>query len=335
MKRSSIATGIILAASLALSATGSARAEIFKYDDMIRGITTTRAQCTAHPQALWLNVDQRDFCVRYYISSVGGTGASPVVFLQGDYFGSVNANTDTWQWLDPADDKNIGVTYEPFRQDINANDLLSQADAFSKTARTTAIYLARIGVDGTSGFHVFRKTNLELHLMNAALDGIKQRYGFQGFHLAGQSGGALLVGGLAGLRHDINCAVAGSGPLAGSYRSNFSDPARTYFNLSETIPSLAQNRLLRMMMVTDRNDRSVPVAQQTPFAEKMLAAGRPVPQFFVEATDKYHHGAVDYTRLVVAGCALGRSDGEIAAAVNTLIKRNSDYTKARRLAGLE
>ena len=146
MKRSSIATGIILAASLALSATGSARAEIFKYDDMIRGITTTRAQCTAHPQALWLNVDQRDFCVRYYISSVGGTGASPVVFLQGDYFGSVNANTDTWQWLDPADDKNIGVTYEPFRQDINANDLLSQADAFSKTARTTAIYLARIGV---------------------------------------------------------------------------------------------------------------------------------------------------------------------------------------------
>jgi len=48
-------------------------------------------------------------------------------------------------------------------------------------AKTTAIYLARIGIDGTSGNHVFRKTLLELHLMNAALDAIKQRHGFRGF----------------------------------------------------------------------------------------------------------------------------------------------------------
>ena len=51
-------------------------------------------------------------------------------------------------------------------------------------------------------------------MMNAALDAIKQRYGFEGFHLAGQSGGSKLVGGLIELRHDIACAVAGSGPLA-------------------------------------------------------------------------------------------------------------------------
>src|SRR5207302_7978011 len=88
------------------------------------------------------------------------------------------------------------------------------ADGFSKMAKTTAIYLARIGVEGTSGNHTSRKTLLELHLMNAALDAIKRRYGFEGFHLVGQSGGSKLVGGLIGLRRDIACAVSGSGPLA-------------------------------------------------------------------------------------------------------------------------
>src|SRR5262249_46350878 len=51
-----------------------------------------------------------------------------------------------------------------------------------------------IGVEGTSGDHRSRKTLLELHLMNAALDAIKQRYNFLGFHLVGQSGGSKLVG---------------------------------------------------------------------------------------------------------------------------------------------
>jgi hypothetical protein len=84
---------------------------------------------------------------------------------------------------------------------------------------------ARIGVEGTSGNHTARKTLLELRLMNAALDAIKERYGSEGFHLVGQSGGSKLVGGLIGLRHDVACAVSGSGPLAtpGSPRSRIRD----------------------------------------------------------------------------------------------------------------
>ena len=50
---------------------------------------------------------------------------------------------------------------------------------------------------------VFRKTLLELDLMNAALDAIKEIHGFDGFHLAGQSGGSTLVAALAGQRRDV------------------------------------------------------------------------------------------------------------------------------------
>src|SRR6266849_7379267 len=320
-------TAVLALAAAGVAATG-AGAEIIKKEDMMRGITTTRVQCAATAQTLWLNVDKQDFCVRYYLSTAGGEGTRPLVFLQGDYFGNVDPRT--WQsqnpqWIPTSKDKNANVTFDPTvtNVDIDTDDLMRTADAFSKMAKTTAIYLARIGVGGTSGNHVFRKTLLELHLMDAALEAIKQRYGFEGFHLAGQSGGSTLVTGLAGTRRDIACVVSGSGRLAASHDTNSEDPARTGIDTLGFIPSIAQNRSLRFIMVTDSADRTVPAKQQTPFVEKMRRAGRDIPQYFVTATDDYHHGVFGYTELVPAGCVLGKSDADIATAVGTMVKRNA------------
>lgn len=305
-------------------------AEIIKKEDMLRGITMTRDQCAATAWTLWLNVDGQDFCVRYYLSTAGGEGMRPVIFLTGDFFGTINAKT--WEWIPIAEDKNANVTFDPADtyRDINTDDLIKTADAFSKMAKTTAIYLARIGIGGTSGNHVFRKTQLELHLMNAALDAIKQRHGFAGFHLAGQSGGSTLVTSLAAERRDIFCAVSGSGRLARSYYNNSTDPARTPVNPLESVLTIAQNRSVRFIMVTDSADRSVPAKEQTPFAEKMHQAGRDIPQYLVTATDDYHHDVVGYTELVTGGCALGKSDAEIARAVGAMVKRNAAYSEQRR-----
>jgi hypothetical protein len=299
-----------------LLATAGANADIIRKADMLRGITMTRAQCGATPQTVWLTVDRQDFCVRYYLSTAGGEGVRPVVFLQGDYLGKLGPN---YTWPDPSD-----------TTDINTDDLVKIADAFSKLAKTAAIYLGRIGVEGTSGNHVFRKTVLELHLMNAALDAIKQRHGFQGFHLAGQSGGSKLAGGLAGMRRDIACAVFGSGPMSQPWRGPTTDPARAYFDVDEDVPVLAPNRAMRMFLITDAVDTKVPVKAQKGFADKMQQSGHPIPQFFVEATDDHHHGVVAYTQLVAAGCALGKSDREIAAAVNTIVRRNAEFNDMRR-----
>jgi pimeloyl-ACP methyl ester carboxylesterase len=333
LRRTAIATAVSTAAA-AVAASG-AGAEIIKKDDMMRGITTTRERCAATAQTLWLNVDKQDFCVRYYLSTAGGEGTRPVVFLQGDYFGNVDPRT--WQspnpqWIPTSKDKNANVTFDPTvtNVDIDTDDLMKMADAFSKMAKTTAIYLARIGVGGTSGNHIFRKTLLELHLMSAALDAIKQRYGFEGFHLAGQSGGSTLVAGLAATRRDIACAVSGSGRLGKSYDVGSKDPARTWVNPLEFVPSIVQNRSVRFFMVTDSADRTVPAKQQTPFAEKMHRAGRDIPQYFVAATDDYHHGVVSYAQLVAGGCVLGKSDADIATAVSTMVKRNAAFNAQRR-----
>jgi hypothetical protein len=301
----------------ALSAATSAGADIIKKEDMLRGITMTRPQCDAIAQTVWVNVSGRDFCVRYYLSTAGGEAARPVVFIQGDYFGRLDPKT--WSWADPSDAK-----------DINTDDLMKMADGFSKLAKTTAIYLARIGVEGTSGNHTARKTVLELRLMNAALDAIKQRYGFEGFHLVGQSGGSKLVAGLIGIRRDIACAVAGSGPLAIGAGPKSADPGRTFFDVTQNIPAIAQNRSLRLLLVTDPEDKRVPIDQQAGFVDKLRQAGRQIPEFFVEATDDDHHGVVIYSELVAAGCVLGKTDGEIARAVSTIVQRSAEYLERRQ-----
>jgi hypothetical protein len=317
--RSSIrASRLISVVALAAALTGAtgARAEIIKKDDMARGVTITRAQCAAIDQAVWVNASGRDFCVRYYMSTAGGEGSRPLVFLQGDYFGKLDPKT--WTWADMADTR-----------DVNTDDLVRLADGFSKMSKTTAIYLARIGIDGTSGNHTARKTVLELNLMNAALDAIKQRYGFEGFHLMGQSGGSKLVGGLIAQRHDIGCAVAGSGPLATPGSPKAADPARTFFDVTHSASLIAQNRTLRLMLVTDPADRQVPISLQSGFVDKMRQAGRSVPQFLVESTEEQHHGVLVYSELVAAGCILGKTDAEIAQAVSTLVRRAAEINERR------
>jgi hypothetical protein len=306
---------VVLAAALVVA--GGAGAEIFKKEDLLRGITITHAQCDATAQTFWLNVRERDFCVRYYLSTAGGEGSRPVVFLQGDQLGKFN--TKTWSWTDTTEAK-----------DIDSEDIKRFTDGLSKLTRTTAIYLARIGVDGTSGNHLARKSVLEFDLVNAALDALKQRYAFEGFHLAGQSGGSLLVSGLSELRHDIGCVVIGSGRIIPPELPKSKDPARSPFDPIQNISQLVQNRSLRVFVVTDKTDKRVPASQQIGLVDRLRKAGRQVPQFFVEATDDLHHGVDTYAELVVAGCILGRPDEEIARAIATLVKRNAEINERKK-----
>jgi hypothetical protein len=141
------------------------------------------------------------------------------------------------------------------------------------------------------------------------------------------------VAGLIGLRHDIGCAVIGSGPLTAPDSRKSTDPGRTSFDATENLSQVVQNRSLRPILVTDKADKTVPLGQQTGYVDRLHKAGRQVPQLFVEAaetTDDKHHGVASYTELVTAGCVLGRTDEEIARAVGTLVKRNFEYNERRR-----
>src|SRR5262249_13875801 len=125
------------ALALSLSVT-NARAEIIPVTDMLRGIVISQAQCAALEEAVWITSMGQDFCMRSYVSIAGGLGSRPVVFLQGDQFGVLNLKTNTF-------------SPPPTTKDTDTDRLIKVANWFSKTAKMRSIYLARIGVDGSSG----------------------------------------------------------------------------------------------------------------------------------------------------------------------------------------
>jgi hypothetical protein len=178
-------------------------------------------------------------------------------------------------------------------------------------AGTTPIYLARPGIDGSSGHHGNRKTLLELAAIDVALEAIKRRHRFVGFHLVGQSGGAALVASLPARRNDIGCAVPGSGPLSWNDKKS-QDPALHYADPSDVVAAIARNRAARILVVTDPADENVLVERQMTFVRKLRQAGGQVDQFFVQATDREHHGVSAYSTLVIAECVRGAPTAAIS-----------------------
>ncbi len=303
-----------LAAALAVLATTHARGEIIPVADMLRGTHVTQAQCAARPDAVWVTAYGRDFCIRYYLSWVGGEGAQPVVYLAGDKLGLYDPESRSFRPnpKNPPDHRDV---------DFDTEKADRWVAKLSKRTKVPAIYLARVGVDGSSGFHGVRKTMLELHAMNAALNAIKRRHGFTGFHLVGQSGGAKLVGGLLALRRDIVCAVPGSGPLDVRTNTSSPDPGQRYFNAGDLAPTIARISTARILVVTDPADERVLAKQQTGFVRKLRQAGGQAEQFFVRATDPLHHGVSRYAYLAAAECIRGASDDEISERLAQMVAR--------------
>jgi len=292
-----------------LLAGGVARADVIPLADMMHGIRMTQQQCAATPSTVWVSSALGGFCMRYYLSVAGGDGRWATVFLQGDKLGRGNLRTRVFSG-------------DPKQKDIDTADLQKVADAFSRKTKGPAIYLARIGVDGSSGYHIVRHSVLELEVTNAALTGIKLLHRYQGFHLVGQSGGATLVGGLLAMRQDIGCAVPGSGRLAAvtKTRTKSSDLAVSNFEPSDMLAMIARNRA-RILVVTDPQDHVVPWQDQAAFVERLRRAGGQAEQFFVQAIDDEHHGTVAYAGTAVAACIRGDDNQAIARELADLVRR--------------
>jgi dienelactone hydrolase len=291
--------GLALAASLL--AAVPARADIIKFSALMRGLTMTAEQCAALPQAVWIAADGKTYCVRYYLSTAGGAGDRAVVMLQGDQIGRFDPRTRQFE-----------IAPDLKTEDTNTETFVKYADAMSKRFKGPAIYLARIGLDGSSGFHGIRHTMLELHATNQALEAIKRQHHFAGFHLIGQSGGATLVGGLLGLRTDVACAVPGSGNLI--QRAAVSHPnssPTSWIDPAAMAPAIVRGSKARILVVTDPDDMVVPAERQTGFVERLREAGGTVEQLFVQATDAKHHGVTLYAVFAMDGCIHGASDAEI------------------------
>jgi pimeloyl-ACP methyl ester carboxylesterase len=297
---------LFLCLCLPLLAPAPAGAELISLADLSRDKVVSAQQCAASPQSVFVAVAAHGYCVRYYLSTAGGQGARPVVFLQGDMPCRADLRTMT-------------CTFDHGWIDLRTEDLQRYADNVSRQQRTTAIYLARVGRDGSSGSHALRHTMNELQIANAALDAIKQRYGFEGFHLYGHSGGSMMVEGLIGLREDIACAVAADGTVWLGRRATPTADVR--FPDANLLAAIIHNRDATLIVVTDPEDKIVSGADQEAFVTKLRQAGRQVDQYFVQATDDEHHFTTPHAALVMRDCIAGASHDRIAADLTDYVAK--------------
>ena len=281
-------------------------AETIRFEDMRKGTQVDAAQCSIHRQSVYVTVFGQGYCVRYYDSTSGGRGRRPVVYLPGDRPGTRQG-------------QRRATTTRNIKRDDDTRRMTKDADRISEAAGTTAIYLARIGVGGSSGHHSQRRTMAELSAYSLALDALKERYKFEGFDMVGQSGGSTLIAAMLAFRTDIRCAVLGSGLLAGKRRRpRGTDPSQQPFHPEDGIAAIAKKRNARLIVITEPNDVAVPRENQDPFVQKVRAAGGKVQQYYVRLTNERRHGVQVYSFYAVGACAQGIDDRQIESGLKKI-----------------
>jgi len=275
-------------------------------EDMVTGVSVTEADCRAQIGRLWVKVENRGFCVRVWLSTAGGNKDEALVAFHGDIGGRIDGKL---QLVEQA-------------RSISDESLQEAADNESRIYRGPYFFVARPGAFGSSGHHVKdRKTLLEIRVAMAALDALKGQYGFERFHLVGQSGGGHTVAGLVQSRTDIGCAVIASGatsllpffldrgyPIVGKHK--FYDPI-------DHVNAMKQRPVVRLFVVSDRNDKQVSYRSQLEFVERVKAHNLPITHVIATAADKDSHDlfvdglrlAVDCAKNLEAERTLGRQQG--------------------------
>jgi hypothetical protein len=299
-----------LIAALAVVFPAVGRAEIIKFEDMRRGTTVTEVECGSRPNTVWVSAYGRNVCMRYYFSDAGGGGPEATIFINGDKPGVVPNK----------------IVKPEVEKDTDTDAMDRAARKISRLMGQPGIYLARMGLDGSSGHHAQRHTNLELQITNEAIEAIKRHHGFARLNIYGQSGGASLIGGLVAMRNDLNCAVPGSGRLVASQSSitrnnSVADPALAIINPYDGVAEIARNSTAKIWLVTDPDDSVVMRKYQDPFVWGLRDAGRQVDQFYVSAADPQHHGVVKYAAAAVRECIRGSTREQVAEVLANVAQK--------------
>lgn len=290
--------------------------EPFDIYEALNGSFSSAEQCAKVPNGLWIEVDGRGDCIRYYASGLDGGGGNPKVLV---YFGG-DAMLRTSKGV-----RFIGETYE--RQ--SPAGIQSDMAQWSRQGGVPAIHIARPGLYGSSGDHNMRRLPREIALMNAALDAVKKRYEISDFILAGQSGGGHIVASLLTRRKDISAAVIASGLVSVKQVVSYWDQrrkvpdwmiydTRDFVDPIDGIDLIDKDRPPQIYVISDPEDRVVPFVSQLRYVRRLRAAGFDPRHVYAHATDKNRHGLALYARLAAALIARDEQPKEIFRALDDL-----------------
>jgi alpha-beta hydrolase superfamily lysophospholipase len=296
---------LALAAVIGAGAAAFAQQPVktFSERDVTQGVKMTAAQCARLPKAVYVTSFGEGVCIRYYLGAPA-KGKQTAVFLSGDVLGL---------------NKQGNRVAEPGYLTAAPEYLDAAVRVWSRRFELPVIFLARPGIYGSSGWQGDRRTVFEVDVTMKALAAIKAKEGITAFHVAGQSGGALLAAAAVAERDDIVCAAIASGPLdlraflASDGIPWRTDGRRAHYDMMAKADIVAAKTAagVRLMMLTDPADRFVPAPVQAAFADAVEAAGGKVLRIETTARGADHHALTEKALFSLAMCANGHSDAAI------------------------
>lgn len=283
--------------------------------EALHGSFSSRAQCFEIPDAVWVEVDNKGDCIRFYPEGLtADKNPKVLVYLGGDV---ILRTSNGVRLISPSYSKKSPASIH------------SDIAQWSRQARLPAIYLARPGTYGSSGDHNLRRYPREVALMNQALDQIKSRYGISSFILAGQSGGGHMVASLLNRRLDISAAVIASGLVSVKRVMNYWDKrrkipggllydVRDFYDPVDEVSKIRSTPAPDIYVISDPEDYVVPFLSQLHYVRRLQKAGFEPHHIYAHATDKNRHVLARHAQLTAALLAHGEDMKNIRRALGEL-----------------
>jgi pimeloyl-ACP methyl ester carboxylesterase len=267
----------------------------------------SKAKCESIDNRIFVTTKLGTECIAYFVSRGFESRRQAVLFFGGD--------ASKLQRSDPAKLE---------------TDLRFQKRAMQQWAdrlRVRFIYVSRVGLQGSSGNHAERRLPKETFVMNAVVDALKARLGFDDIALVGQSGGGTIAAALLTLgRRDVRCEVLGSSAtrlvdLEYDYLTQHGGhPIKTamhrkIYDPSDHLDTIVRRADRRIFALADPSDKTVAFKYQAQFIDQVKAAGHTATLIEVDATGEHHHDAEKYALPVAGACLNEVADESIIAAV--------------------
>ncbi len=281
------------------------------------GATVSERDCSTLREAVWVVVDGRGDCIRYYSSGLQkGANRTVFVWFHGD---RLARHFEKGDFFKTTAQEVIG--YKDNRPEVLGANMAAWVSEFGKAA----MFVGRPGVYGSSGDHTQKRQPREIALLHKALDAIKSRYRVGSFIVAGQSGGGHVTASLLAQRSDIECAVLTSAPAAVRARIEIkkwpgdATGATMFYDPIDHVDEIRAHPKLRIFVVGDPRDKAVPFRTQQMYYEALTA--KKLDAYLVTAksadtgpTSQFH--ALAPLGMRMAGwCASGASTDDILKRV--------------------
>jgi pimeloyl-ACP methyl ester carboxylesterase len=289
--------------------------EPFDAVQALNGSFSSPEHCAQVPDSLWVEVNGKGDCIRYYAHGLsGGENPTALVYFSGDVI------------LRTA--KGVRYITQSYRA-VSPMELGKEMADWSADAGLPAVYLARPGIYGSSGDHNMRRTHREIELMERSLDMLKERYNIGAFILTGHSAGGQIVAALLNRRQDIVASVFSSGLVSVNQVNAYWEfrreipgrvlyDTRSYYDPVDEIGHIRRDPLPEIYLISDPEDRIVPFYSQLHYVRRLRGAGLRPHHIYAYAPGSQHHLLVRHAKRAAALLAQRKSAGEIRMALAKL-----------------